>query len=118
MGTYQNSYRESIENKEAFWKNQSKDLKWFKEPTSILSKNNEDLYQWFADGELNMSYLCLDVHIEAGRGENVALIYDSPSTQCVKKFTYNQLKTEVAKFASVLMSKGVEKAILWSFICL
>lgn len=109
MGAYLNSYRESIENKEAFWKNQSKDLKWFKEPTSILSKNNEDLYQWFADGELNMSYLCLDVHIEAGRGENIALIYDSPSTQSVKKFTYNQLKSDVAKFASVLISKGVTK---------
>lgn len=106
---YQPLYQKSIDQKDEFWKHQAELLKWYKFPNTILSKNNEDLYQWFEDGELNMSYLCLDFHIEQGRGTQTALIYDSPSTGVVKKYTYEALRDEVSKFASVLNSLGVVK---------
>lgn len=78
--SYKEIYQYSIEEKEKFWAEQARQLKWFKEPSNILSKNEKGFYRWFADGELNTAYLCLDHHIEQGRGAQTALIYDSPVT--------------------------------------
>jgi len=74
-----------------------------------LSTNEESIHQWFADGELNTCYLALDYHVEQGRGNNIALIYDSPVTNTKQNFTYKQLTDDVAKFAGILRSKGIKK---------
>ena len=107
--SYKEIYQRSIEDREGFWREQAKELTWYLFPQTILSKTDEDLYQWFEDGKLNMSYLCLDYHIEQGRGEQVAIIYDSPATGQVQKFTYNEVKTRVAKLAGVLKKLQVVK---------
>jgi len=106
---YQDIYEESIKNPEDFWKKQAEDIAWFEKPTNILSKDEEGLYRWFKGAKLNTSYIALDYHIENGKGKKDALIYDSPVTGTVKKYTYNELRDEVAKFAGVLKSLGVEK---------
>lgn len=99
----------SITQPEKFWQKQAQELTWNKFPKTILSKNKLGFYHWFEDGEINMSYLCLDYHIENGRGNQIALIYDSPVSNTVQKYTYNELKTEVAKFAGGLSSLGITK---------
>ncbi len=106
---YTNYFKESIENPEQFWQKQAKNLAWNKFPNTILSKNNDNYPQWFEDGELNISYLCIDKHIEDGFGEQTAIVYDSPVTNTVERITYNQLKTEVSKLAGGLKSLGLKK---------
>ena len=106
---YKDTYNESIKSKAEFWQKQSEQIDWYKAPKTILSNNDEGNNQWFADGKLNTSYLALDFHVANGRGEQLALIYDSPVTGTTQKFTYNQLKSKVAKFAGVLSQQGVVK---------
>lgn len=106
---YYEFYKNSKESAIDFWKEQSKNITWFTEPKTILSKDANDYPLWFADGELNACYLAIDKHIEEGFGEAIAIIYDSPVTQTVKKYTFNDIKTEVAKLAGGLKSLGLEK---------
>lgn len=107
--SYQAEYQNSITDTEAFWKEKAEMISWFKKPETILSKDEHGFDRWYADGELNTSYLALDYHVEQGRGEQTALIYDSPVTDTVEKYTYQQLLDLVAKFAGVLRSNNVEK---------
>ena len=102
-------YDNSIKNPEDFWKNVSDDIFWFKKPTKILNKSNPPFYKWFEDGVTNTCYNALDYHIDQGRGEKIALIYDSPITGNKAKFTFNQLKAKVSKFAGALDSIGIKK---------
>ncbi len=103
---YQEIYNQSIENHESFWKTQADAVEWYNKPEIILSKNQNNYPVWFKDGELNICYLALDKHIQDGFGDNFALIYDSPVTQTVKKYTFNEVKTEVAKLAGGMQSLG------------
>ncbi|MDP6381625.1 MAG: propionyl-CoA synthetase [SAR324 cluster bacterium] len=107
--SYQKEYRESIENPEAFWSRQAELIKWYEKPKSILSQDEKGFYHWFKGGKLNTSYLALDFHVENGRAEQAALIYDSPVTETVRSYTYRELLDEVARFAGVLKNQGVEK---------
>jgi len=107
--TYQEIYQRSIQDRESFWREQAKELAWYQFPQTILSKAHNGLYQWFEDGKLNMSYLCLDYHIEQGRGEQVAIIYDSPASGQTRRFTYQEVKIHVAKLAAVLSQLQVVK---------
>ena len=104
-----NYHELSIIDPEYYWKQQAKLVAWYKTPQAILSTNAEGYHQWFADGELNTSYLTLDYHVEQGRGAEIALIYDSPVTQCKQQYTYRELTSEVAKFADVLRAQNVTK---------
>ena len=88
-------YTSSIKNPEKFWKDVSEDIFWFKKPSKILNKSNPPFYKWFEDGVTNSCYNALDHHIEQGKGDKVALIYDSPITGNKAKFTFNQLKANV-----------------------
>jgi len=106
---YIEEYEQSIDNPEIFWQKQTQNIQWFKKPNNTLSTNEESIHQWFADGELNTCYLALDYHVEQGRGNNIALIYDSPVTNTKQNFTYKQLTDDVAKFAGILRSKGIKK---------
>ncbi len=109
MEKYRSLYRESIENKEAFWKEQAAKLHWYKQPANILSQNEKGFYRWFSDGEINMAHLCLDDQINQGRGDQLALVYDSPVAHTVKSYTYSSLREYVAKFAAGLQSLGIGK---------
>ena len=107
--SYKDEYKRSIETPEAFWAEKAEAVKWYKKPETILSKDENDIYRWFADGEMNTAYLALDYHVETGRGDQDALIYDSPVTNTKQRYTYSELRDEVAKFAGVLKAQGVEK---------
>lgn len=107
--SYNEIYSQSIDSPEQFWEAQAKELDWYKNPETILSKDNNDYPLWFKDGELNMCYLAIDKHVEDGFGEQIAMIFDSPVTQTVKKYTYNEVKTEVAKLAGGLLSLGLKE---------
>lgn len=107
--SYQQEYRLSIEQPEQFWATQAKDIQWFKAPRRILSKDENGIDRWFADGELNTAYLALDYHVLHGRGEQLALIYDSPVTGQRSTYTYNQLTEAVARCAGALQQLGVGK---------
>jgi propionyl-CoA synthetase len=106
---YNEFYQKSLDNPELFWKEQDSLISWFKTPETILSKDKNEYPLWYKDGELNICYLALDKHIEDGFGEQIAIIYDSPVTQTIKKYTYNEVKTEVAKLAGGLLSLGIKK---------
>jgi len=106
---YKEIYQYSIDEKEKFWAEQAHQLRWFKEPSKILSKNDKGFYRWFADGQMNTCYLCLDYNIEQGRGQQTALIYDSPVTNTIKKYSYSELRDAVARFAGGLQNLGVTK---------
>lgn len=106
---YQKFYQQSIQNPEQFWNNQTQQLAWFQLPKTILSKDKHDYYQWFEDGQLNLSYLCIDKHINDGFGEQNAIIYDSPVTHTKQHISYNQLHHEVSKLAGGLQRLGLKK---------
>ena len=73
-------YENSIKNPKDFWQNVSNDIFWFKKPTKILNNSNPPFYKWFEDGVTNTCYNAIDIHIEEGNGDRIALIYDSPIT--------------------------------------
>ena len=106
---YQQEYQAALSAPEAFWQQQAAKLSWYKAPHNILQQQDADHYQWFSDGVLNTAYLALDYQIEQGRGEQTALIYDSPVSNTKQRFSYRQLRDEVAQFAGVLKALGVAK---------
>ena len=114
---FKDLYQKSISNPEEFWKEISDDIFWFKKPTKILNKSNPPFYRWFEDGVTNSCYNALDIHIDEGRGDKTALIYDSPITGSKAKFSFKQLKDKVSKFAGALSNQGVKRVIELSFIC-
>ncbi|WP_452233168.1 acetate--CoA ligase [Lacinutrix sp. MEBiC02595] len=106
---YQEFYQESIQYPERFWKEQANQLDWFTSPKTILSKDKYNYSQWFEDGELNLSYLCIDKHIKDGFGEQNAIIFDSPVTNTKQHITFHQLHHEVSKLAGGLQNLGLQK---------
>ncbi|MCW8886855.1 MAG: AMP-binding protein, partial [Motiliproteus sp.] len=106
---YQQEYQQSLADKEAFWKQQADQIAWFKKPTEILKDADYGTHRWFADGELNSCYLAVDHQVESGRGDQVALYYDSPATNVKKAITFNELLDDVRNFAGVLKAQGIEK---------
>lgn len=95
------------EDPEGFWMEEASKLPWHTPPTRALSETEDGRWQWFAGGRLNTSWLALDAHVEAGRGDQAALIYDSPVTETVRRYTYRQLRDEVARCAGALRGLGV-----------
>lgn len=112
---FQKMWEASIENPDAFWIEQAtKELTWFKAPTKSLeyvwdTENRQIEHTWFKDGELNVSYNCLDRHMGTARENKVALIFQGEPEDDVIKMTYRELYTEVCKCANVLKSLGVKK---------
>ena len=107
--SYQSEYLRAKNNPTQYWQEQAKLIDWFQAPTNILSQDQDDFYHWYADGSLNTSYLALDYHVKQGRGEQTALIYDSPVTNTKEIYSYAELTVLVAKFADVLAKQGVTK---------
>ncbi|MFK4085360.1 propionyl-CoA synthetase [Kribbella sp. NPDC020789] len=109
MGAYEDSYRRSLDDPEGFWLEAAGAISWTTPPTRALDDSAAPLYRWFPGAELNTSYNCLDRHVEAGHGDRVALIHDSPVTSSTRSFTYAELRDEVARFAGALSGLGVGK---------
>lgn len=107
--SYLSEFQQSIENPETFWAEQAKKIDWFEPPKTILSQDEKGFYHWFEGGRINTCYLALDYHVANGRGDQPALIYDSPVTETKKTFTYDQLLEETALFGGVLSELGVGK---------
>jgi len=109
MSKYDEAFKESIENPEKFWAEAAKDIDWITPCSRVLDDSNPPFYRWFKGGQLNVCYNAVDRHVDNGRGEQVAIIYDSPVTDTKQKITYRQLQERVAKFAGVLQEQGVTK---------
>ncbi|AOY57889.1 MULTISPECIES: propionyl-CoA synthetase [Desulfococcus] len=106
---YDEAYQKSLKDPEGFWGKAAEDCHWYKKWDKVLDDSNKPFYRWFVGGEINTCYNALDFHVDNGRGDQPALIYDSPVTNTIKKYTYRQLRDEVAKFAGVLAGQGVIK---------
>ena len=107
--TYAEAYRESIADPQTFWRRAARGVDWFEFPTSILDKDENGTDRWFRGGRLNTAWLALDRHVAAGRGDEVALIYDSPVTGQIQRFTFRELTGRVVRVAGGLHSLGVAK---------
>ncbi|KAL7936583.1 hypothetical protein V8C35DRAFT_295882 [Trichoderma chlorosporum] len=109
--------RHSLEKPEDFWAQQAEHLHWHKKPSSTLkltakklkSGIEHDSWEWFPGGEISTCYNCVDRHVEAGHGDEVAIYFDSPVTQAKQKYTYRQLLSEVEVLAGALREDGVRK---------
>ena len=110
MDHYRKMYEQSVENPEAFWDEKAERLHWFKKWDTVLEYDfvNADII-WFKNGKLNISYNCLDRHVEAGKGDRTAIIWEGNDPLEDKSFTYSELLERVMRFANVLKSNGVEK---------
>jgi propionyl-CoA synthetase len=109
MGSYRDAYRASIEEPEAFWRDQAPLVSWFSKPGEILDRSRPPFYRWYPDATLNTCYNALDRHVVAGHADRDALIYDSPVTGTKERYTYADLLERVASFAGALRAMGVDK---------
>ncbi|RJP80767.1 MAG: propionyl-CoA synthetase [Desulfobacteraceae bacterium] len=106
---YEAAFEQSINDPDGFWGKAAEDCHWYKRWDKVLDSSKKPFYRWFTGGRINTCYNALDCHIDEGRGEQLALIYDSPVTNTIRKYTYKELRDEVAKFAGVLKAQGVGK---------
>ncbi len=109
MAKYADVYNDWKSDPSAFWMEAAKEIDWVSAPTTAFDGDAGVYGRWFPDGVCNTAYNCLDRHVEAGRGEETALIYDSPITGRKKSYSFAELTDEVAAFAGILKAKGVEK---------
>jgi len=106
---YDETHRRSLQDPEGFWAEAADDVVWYRKWDTVLDRSNAPFYRWFVGGETNTCMNALDRHVDEGRGEQLALIYDSPVTDSQRKFTFRELRDEVALFAGVLTDLGVGK---------
>jgi len=111
---YKEMWDASINQPDKFWLEQANTLHWFKKPSEALkytwdTKNRKIEHTWFADGQINVSYNCLDRHLGTPTAKKIALIYQGEDENAVRIYTYEQLHKEVCKFANVLKSRGIKK---------
>ncbi|CAK0764827.1 propionyl-CoA synthetase [uncultured Gammaproteobacteria bacterium] len=106
---YDQMHARSLSDPDGFWGEAAEDIVWTKKWDTVLDRSNPPFYRWFAGGELNTCYNALDRHVEGGRADQLALIYDSPVTSLASTYTYRQLRDAVARFAGALRARGVVK---------
>lgn len=111
------AYEASIKDPSKFWAYQAQQLTWHTPPSTAFRTSIRKLksgvehksWKWFPDGEISTSYNCVDRHVEAGHGDNTAIIWDSPVSGSKQKISYRELQEEVATLAGVLKEEGVRK---------
>jgi acetyl-CoA synthetase len=111
---YQKMWEQSINDPDGFWLKQAETLTWFKKPTKSLeytwnTKARDIHHTWFADGELNVSYNCLDRHLGTPTAKKTAIIFQGDEDGNARKITFEELHKEVCKFANVLKTRGIKK---------
>ena len=109
MATYRETYANWQADPEGFWAEAAAALHWDRKWDKVLDDSAGPIYRWFSGAQTNTAYNCLDRQIEAGRGDQAALIYDSPMTGTVRSISYRSLRDDVAQFAGALRAQGVEK---------
>ncbi|MDX3568253.1 propionyl-CoA synthetase [Streptomyces sp. ID05-47C] len=109
MGKYEDVFRASTEDPENFWLTAAEGIDWDVAPQRALDASGAPFYRWFPDGRLNVCFNALDRHVDAGRGDQPALVHDSPVTGTRRTYTYAHLRDEVAAFAGGLAQLGVEQ---------
>jgi len=109
MPGYEEAYRRSLEDPEGFWGEVARDVRWNRRWTQVLDRSSAPLYRWFRGGELNTCFNALDLHVEEGRGDQPALVWDSPLAGEIARFTYRELRDQVALFAGALQRQGVAR---------
>ncbi|HHQ44568.1 MAG TPA: acetate--CoA ligase [Candidatus Altiarchaeales archaeon] len=110
LNEYQRMYDRSIQDPEGFWAEMAGKISWSKKWDKVLDYdfNTADI-KWFIGGKLNVTYNCLDRHVEAGHGDDIAIIWEGNDPKDTKNFTYKQVLDEVSKFSNVLKKHGVKK---------
>jgi propionyl-CoA synthetase len=109
MGRFDETYRRSLDDPEEFWADAAAAIDWVEPWERVLDDGRVPFYRWFTGGRLNTCHNALDRHVERGRAEQLALIYDSPVTATTATFTYRELRDTVARFAGALVAEGVER---------
>jgi propionyl-CoA synthetase len=107
MGRFDEVYRHSLDDPETFWAEAAAEIDWDDPWERVLDESRAPFYRWFVGGRLNSCHNALDRHIEGGRADQLALIYDSPVTGATAFFTYRELRDAVARFAGALVAEGV-----------
>ena len=107
--SYQTEFRRSMDTPNEFWREKAATVSWIEPPKTIWHATDNGHGDWFPDGVINTSDAALDANIRAGRGDQNALIYDSPVTGNQRTFTYNELTRDVAQFAGALKGRGITK---------
>ncbi|MEQ9695121.1 propionate-CoA ligase PrpE [Shimia sp. SDUM112013] len=107
--TYKDVYEGWKKDPEGFWMEAAQAIDWDHAPSKALFDKGDNLYEWFADAKVNTCWNAVDRHVEAGRGEQTAIIYDSPITHTKRAISYIELRNRVASLAGALRAKGVEK---------
>jgi propionyl-CoA synthetase len=108
-GEYERAFRESVSDPERFWGAAAEKVHWYRTCDRVLTSEKPPFYRWFEGGIVNSCYNALDYHVENGLKNNIALIYDSPVTKTVKRYTYGELRDLVARCAGGLQQLGVGK---------
>ncbi|HHA18588.1 MAG TPA: propionyl-CoA synthetase [Methylophaga sp.] len=106
---YKETYKLSMEHPEEFWAKAAQNIVWDKKWDQVLDDSDAPFYHWFKGGMLNTCYNAVDRHVDEGRADQTAIIYDSPVTDTKQSFTFRELQDEVARLAGVLKSQGIEK---------
>ncbi len=109
MGRFEDVYRRSLEDPDGFWGEAAAGIDWVEPWQRVLDDSRAPFYRWFTGGRLNTCYNALDRHVERGRGDQPALVYDSPLTSTTRTLTYQELRDAVATFAGALSALGVER---------
>ena len=109
MGRYAEMYARSLDDPHGFWGEAAESIHWDERWETVLDDRRPPFYRWFAGGVMNTCYNALDLHVESGRADQLALVYDSPLTGTTRRFTYAELLNKVARFAGVLAGHGVGK---------
>ncbi len=106
---YADLHQRSISDPNGFWMEQAQAIDWHTRPSKALFDENAPLYEWFSDGQVNTCWNALDRHVEGGRGDQLAVIHDSPITGTQEKITYTDMRDRVALLAGALQARGVTK---------
>ena len=109
MSSYDSVHRRSIEHPDEFWAEAAAAIDWDTKWNRVLDDSNAPFYRWFTGGRLNTCHNALDRHVNGGRADQAALIYDSPLTESRRTLTYRELRDETALFAGVLAANGIGK---------
>src|ERR1700691_3794550 len=108
-GRYDEAHRRALADPAGFWGEAAETIDWDRRWDQVLDRSRPPFYRWFRGGRLNTCWNALDRHVERGRAEQIALIYDSPVTGQSQRFTYRALRDEVARLAGALAAVGVGK---------
>ena len=108
-GVYRDEYEQSITDPTAFWGKAAEAIEWITPPTTVLDDSHVPFYRWFTDGTLNTCFNAVDRHVRDGRGDQDAILYDSPVTNTKRRITYAELQDQVARLAGGLTDLGVTK---------